>query len=388
MAGVEASEHTDDRQFMALALRLARRGAGRTSPNPAVGAVVVQAGRVVGTGWHRRAGLAHAEVLALRQAGPEALGATLYVTLEPCCHQGRTPPCTQAVLAAGVRRVVAAMVDPDPRVGGQGIAELQSRGIFVEVGPGAPEAARLNEAYLLHRRLGRPFVTYKAAASFDGRTAAADGTSRWITGPEARRDVHRLRAASDAVCIGIGTVLWDDPALTVREVRSRRHPLRVVVDSLARTPPGARVLDGTGPTLIMVTEAAPEDSVAALKARGAEVARLPATGDRLALDAVVACLASRGIVSLLLEGGATLAGAFAGAGLVDRYVFYLAPKLLGGQGAPGLLEGWAAAGVGDARPLVLGGVRRIGTDLRVEARPAAPPGCPPAGATGWAGGRA
>lgn len=386
MAGVEPGADTSDRQFMALALRLARRGTGRTSPNPAVGAVVVQGGRVVGTGWHRQAGQAHAEVLALEEAGPAAPGATLYVTLEPCCHQGRTPPCTGAVAAAGVRRVVVAMLDPDPRVGGRGIGELASQGIAVAVGPGGPEAERLNEAYLLHRRLGRPFVTYKAAASLDGRTAAADGTSRWITGPAARRDVHRLRSASDAICVGIGTVLKDDPSLTVREVRSDRPPLRVVVDSLARTPPGARVLDGAAPTLVTVSDAAPAAAVTAIEARGAEVARLPAAGGRLALGPLLACLAERGIVSLLLEGGAILAGAFAAAGLVDRYVFYLAPKLLGGEGTAGLLEGWAAAGIGDARPLALGRIRRLGPDLRLEARPAGLPGGSGAAATGTARG--
>ncbi|TMK45408.1 MAG: bifunctional diaminohydroxyphosphoribosylaminopyrimidine deaminase/5-amino-6-(5-phosphoribosylamino)uracil reductase RibD, partial [Actinobacteria bacterium] len=239
---------------MRLALRLARKGLGRTSPNPAVGAVVVAGGRVVGTGWHRQAGTEHAEVLALREAGDAARGATLYVTLEPCAHHGRTPPCVEAVLASGVGRVVAAMQDPDPLVAGRGFRALRESGVEVEVGTEGKAAADLNEAYLTHRRLGRPFVTYKAAMSLDGRTAAADRTSHWITGPTARRDVQRLRAASDAICVGIGTVLADNPSLTVRTPNAARRPLRVVVDSLARTPPGARVLDGAAPTLVVVTD--------------------------------------------------------------------------------------------------------------------------------------
>jgi diaminohydroxyphosphoribosylaminopyrimidine deaminase/5-amino-6-(5-phosphoribosylamino)uracil reductase len=334
--------------------------------------VVVAGGRVVGTGWHRRAGTEHAEVLALREAGDAARGATLYVTLEPCSVQGRTPPCVEAVLAAGVARVVAAMEDPDPLVAGRGIRALRAAGVEVAVGLGEQEAAELNEAYVTHRREARPFVTYKAALSLDGRTAAANRTSRWITGPGARRDVQRLRAASDAICVGIGTILADDPSLTVRDVAVRRRPLRVVVDSLGRTPTAAKVLDGAAPTMVVVTEAAPDEDVERLRGAGAEVVVVEGETGRVSVAAMLRCLATRGIVSLLMEGGATLAGSFEAAGLIDRYLFYLAPKLLGGGTAPGVIEGWAAATIGDARPLVLRSARRIGEDLRLEARPAKP----------------
>lgn len=362
-----------DLQFMRQALVLARKGMGRTSPNPAVGAVVVAGGAVVGSGWHRRAGGDHAEVLALRQAGDLARGGTLYVTLEPCSHQGRTPPCVDAVLAAGIARVVAAMEDPDRQVAGRGLQVLAEAGLEVEVGLCGPAAAALNEAYVVHRRLARPMVTYKAALSLDGRTAAADGHSRWITGPEARRDVQHLRARCDAICVGIGTVLADDPSLTVREGRVVRPPLRVVVDSFARTPPAARVLDEAAPTLIVVTQAAPAPAVAALRAAGAEVLEVPSepgsASGRVDIPTLLARLARRGILHVLLEGGATLAGSFAGMGLIDRYRFYLAPKLLGGSPALGVLEGWAAGTMREAVLLSLSRIRRIGEDLVLEARP-------------------
>ena len=364
-----------DTTHMRSALRLARRGLGRTSPNPAVGAVVVAGGMVVGSGWHHRAGAEHAEVLALAQAGPAAAGATLYVTLEPCSHHGRTPPCVDAVLAAGITRVVAAMEDPDRLVAGQGLQALAEAGLVVEVGLLGAAAAALNEAYIVHRRLARPLVTYKAAVSFDGRTAAADGRSQWITGPAARRDVQRLRARCDAICVGIGTVLADDPSLTVREVRVPRPPLRVVVDALARTPVGARVLDRAAPTLVAVTAAAPPSAVAALSAAGAEVLELPGEpgmAGRVAIPPLLARLARRGVLHLLLEGGATLAGSFATVGLVDRYRFYVAPKLLGGAPSPGVLEGWPVATMREAVPLHFTRSRRIGDDLVLEARPPGP----------------
>ena len=366
--GVTASPGSNDDRFMSQALRLARRGLGRTSPNPAVGALVVAGEAVVGTGWHRRAGSDHAEVLALREAGDAAAGATLYVTLEPCSHQGRTPPCVDAIAGAGIRRVVAAMVDPDPRVSGRGIRALREAGVEVEVGPGEASAADLNEAYAVHRRRARPFVTYKAAMSLDGRTAAADRTSQWITGEASRRDVQRLRARSDAICIGVGTVTADDPSLTVRRPGLKAKPLRIVVDSAARTPPGARVLGGEAPTLVVVTDAAAPGDAKRLEETGAEVLHLPGTGS-VPVGELLGCLAGRGVVSLLLEGGATLAGSFAAAGLIDRYLFYVAPKLLGGPPAPGVLEGWTARTIGEARPLMLRDVRRIGEDLRLDARP-------------------
>lgn len=335
-----------------------------------VGAVVVRDGQVAGAGWHHGAGAPHAEVEALAAAGPAARGATVYVNLEPCCHMGRTPPCVDALLRAGVARVVAGMIDPDPNVRGRGLELLGAAGVQAEAGVLEEKARRLNAPYVVHRTLGRPFVTHKAAASLDGRIAAADGTSRWITGPEARRDVHLLRARSDAVCVGVGTVLADDPALTARDVRARRQPLRVVVDSAARTPAGARVLGPEAPTLIVATGAAPPGRVRALRDAGAEVLEVPSEDGRVALPAMLGELARRGVMDLLLEGGGTLAGAFIAAGLIDRFVWYVAPKLLGGAGTAGPLEGWAARAIGDAAALVIESVRRVGEDLRVEARPA------------------
>lgn len=357
-----------DEAWMRRALRLAARGRGKTSPNPMVGCVLVKGGAAVGTGWHRRAGEPHAEILALRAAGEAARGATAYVTLEPCAHQGRTPPCCEALVAAGVGRVVAAMEDPDPRTAGKGLAALRDAEIEAESGLLESEAQKLNEQYIVHRTTGRPFVTYKAGMSIDGRTAAADGSSRWITSAGARLDAHRLRAQSDAVCAGVGTVLADDPRLTVRGVRSSRPPLRVVVDSSARTPIGAQILSPDFPTVVFTAARDGEPAVAALKEAGVEVVCVPGEERSVDLKEMLRILGDRGIVSLLLEGGATLAGAFAGGGLIDRYVFYLAPKLLGGSGA-GALNGWAADSITDAADLVISEVKRIGPDLRITAYP-------------------
>lgn len=360
---------SDDERWMKRALRLAVKGEGRTSPNPMVGAVVVAGDREVAGGWYRGPGTPHAEVAALEGSGSRARGATVYVSLEPCVHHGRTPPCTEALIAAGAARVVAAVEDPDALVSGRGFARLKSSGIEVTSGILEAEARKLNEAYFVHRKLGRPFVTYKAAISLDGRTAAGDGTSRWITGEVARRDAHRLRAKSDAICVGISTVLTDDPSLTVRGVRSRTTPLRVVVDSSARTPKDAKVVSAEAPTLIAVTQSAPPERMSMLEAAGAQVEVLPAGEGGVSVKALVTRLAERGIVSLLLEGGGTLGGAFASAGVIDRYVVYLAPKLIGGEGTTGLLEGWAAGTISEARQLEIESARRLGEDLVIVARP-------------------
>lgn len=354
--------------WMRRALRLAARGRGKTSPNPMVGCVLVKDGALVGSGWHHRAGEAHAEVLALRKAGDGARGSTAYVTLEPCAHHGRTPPCTGALIEAGVSRVVAAMEDPDPRTAGKGIAALRTAGIDAASGLLASEARKLNEQYILHRTAGRPFVTYKAGMSLDGRTAAADGSSQWITSAAARRDAHRLRAQSDAICAGVGTVLTDDPMLTVRGVPGSRSPLRVVVDSAARTPVAAKVLSTDAPTVVFTAAGDAEPAVAALKEAGIEVVCVPGESGTVDLKEMLRILGDRGVVSLLLEGGATLAGSLAGGGLIDRYVFYLAPKLLGASGA-GALNGWVADSVTDAAALVISEIKRLGSDLRVTAYP-------------------
>ncbi len=356
-----------DTAWMRQALRLAARGRGRTSPNPMVGSVLVKDGRLVASGWHHRAGEPHAEVLALREAGRQAWGATAYVTLEPCAHHGRTPPCAEALIAAGVARVVAAMEDPDPRTAGRGIAALGQAGISVEVGVLEPAARRLNEDYIHHRTTGRPFVTYKAGMSMDGRTAAADGSSQWITSLQARKDAHRLRARSDAVCAGIGTVLADDPQLTVRGVPTSRPPLRVIVDSAGRIPAGAKAVSPDAPSLVFAA-AADTAGVTRLKQTGVEVVCVPGERGQVDLPDMLRILGDRGIVSLLLEGGATLAGAFARQGLIDRYVLFMAPKLLGSTGS-GTLNGWAAGSIGEAAELTIYETKRIGPDLRITAYP-------------------
>lgn len=331
---------------MQRALRLAARGAGHTAPNPMVGAVLVRDGAVVGEGYHHRAGEAHAEVLALRAAGAAARGATLFVTLEPCSHQGRTPPCTEAILAAGVGRVVTSMQDPDPRVSGRGIARLRAAGIPVEVGAGEEAARRLNRWYITSRTEGRPRVLYKWAATLDGAVGPASGTSGTISGEAAHRRVHGLRATLDAVLVGSGTVLADDPRLTVRLVRGR-DPLRVVADRRARTPLTARVL----PALILVGADAPPPRLASLRAAGAEIA-LAETPEQ-----ILAELQRRGCLSVLLEGGPHLAAAFFAAGLIDEVAAVVAPALAGG-GLPALV------GPGGP-PLPLHGLRlgRAGEDL-------------------------
>jgi diaminohydroxyphosphoribosylaminopyrimidine deaminase / 5-amino-6-(5-phosphoribosylamino)uracil reductase len=367
---VVADEQDPDEGWMARAVALAEGGRGTASPNPMVGAVLVRNGRVVGEGFHRAAGLAHAEALALAAAGELAAGATCYVTLEPCAHHGRTPPCADALVAAGVARVVAAVADPDPRVGGAGLDRLRAAGVRVDVGAGAEAAAEQNAAYLTHRRLGRPRITLKAAASLDGKVAAPDGTSQWITGPAARADAHRLRAEADAVCVGAGTALADDPRLTVRLPGwSGRQPLRVLVDAAGRVAATGHLFDGEAETLVATTPAAPAAAVDAWKAAGAEVLMCEATvGQAVDLEDLVRALGERGVLELLVEGGPRLQASLWAAGLADRLVWYLAPLAIGGQGAPGLLDDGAAT-LADARRLRLASVDRFGEDLRVVAYP-------------------
>jgi diaminohydroxyphosphoribosylaminopyrimidine deaminase/5-amino-6-(5-phosphoribosylamino)uracil reductase len=371
---VVAAEREPDEAWMARAVALAEGGRGTASPNPMVGAVLVRDGRVVGEGFHRAAGLAHAEAVALAAAGELAAGATCYVTLEPCAHHGRTPPCADALVAAGVARVVAALPDPDRRVGGAGLARLRAAGVRVEVGTGADQAAEQNAAYLTHRRLGRPRITLKAAASLDGKVAAPDGTSQWITGPAARADAHRLRAEADAVAVGAGTALADDPRLTVRLPGwSGRQPLRVLVDAAGRVEATGHLFDGEAETLVATTPAAPAAAVDAWKAAGAEVLMCEptVTAGRAAVDLhdLTRALGERGVLELLVEGGPRLQASLWAAGLADRLVWYLAPLAIGGQAAPGLL-GAGAATLADARRLRLASVDRLGDDLRVVAFPA------------------
>ncbi|MEU0570273.1 bifunctional diaminohydroxyphosphoribosylaminopyrimidine deaminase/5-amino-6-(5-phosphoribosylamino)uracil reductase RibD [Nonomuraea sp. NPDC005983] len=351
---------------MARAVELAARGLGSTSPNPVVGCVVLDAaGDVAGEGFHAYAGGPHAEVVALRQAGERARGGTAYVTLEPCDHTGRTGPCSRALLDAGVARVVLAVPDPNPKAAG-GAARLRANGVEVESGVLAAEAERVNAAWLTFARLGRPYVTWKFAATLDGRSAAADGTSQWITSPEARADVHRLRAASDAIIAGVGTVLADDPHLTARPVapppssHAVRPLVRVVVDSGGRTPPSARVLDGAAPTLVAVAD----DAETALHA---DLLRVPRRDGGLDLHALLKELARRDLVTVLLEGGPALAGSFLRAGLIDRVVAYLAPALLGS--GPAALGDAGVPTISDTHRLAFDEITPIGPDLRLTARP-------------------
>lgn len=319
-----------DTAYMRRALWLAERGRGWTSPNPMVGAVIVRDGTIVGEGYHPAAGEPHAEVFACQMAGERAAGGTLYVTLEPCCHHGRTPPCTETIRAAGLRRVVVSLVDPDPRVSGQSIAALRATGVEVEAGLLEAEAARLNEAYVTHRQTDRPFVVLKLAQTLDGRIATVTGRSQWLTGPDARRRAHQLRSEADAILVGVGTVLADDPQLTVRHVPGRQ-PRPVVLDSAARTPASARLLrSGAPPALICVTNRAPEDRVIALQAAGAEVITLPAAADGgVDLLSVTQTLGARNIVTLLVEGGSRIATAFLRARAVEKIILFIAPRLMG-----------------------------------------------------------
>ena len=359
---VTARRDGSDGVHMDRALALARQGRGRTSPNPMVGAVVVSAaGAVVGSGFHARAGAAHAEVGALDEAGAAARGATLYCTLEPCAHHGRTGPCVARIAEAGIRRVVVAVGDPSPRVNGAGVAWLRERGIQVDMGVRRAEAARLNEVFLTWAALGRPFVTLKIATSRDNRIAARPGARTQITGAAAAAAVHAARAEVDAVCVGSTTVLVDDPLLTARGV-SRRLPLtRVVLDRRLRTPPAAKLF-GTleaGPVVIMTTAAALREQAPAadrLRAAGAAIQPLE-TG---AMEEVMQRLGASEITSLLLEGGAAVHRAAWSAGVVDRVQRYVAPVRLGARGVPWLDDGLSVARLRDAR------VRQLGADVLLE----------------------
>jgi diaminohydroxyphosphoribosylaminopyrimidine deaminase/5-amino-6-(5-phosphoribosylamino)uracil reductase len=378
-----------DEAAMAEAVALGERGRLTAAPNPWVGCVVVAPdGAVVGRGFHRRAGEPHAEVHALSEAGARARGATAYVTLEPCSHQGRTPPCAPALVGAGVARVVVAVLDPDDRVAGRGIEILRAAGLAVDVGAGAGAAARSLAPYLHHRRTGRPLCLLKSAASLDGRTAAADGTSQWITGPEARADAHRLRAESGAVVVGAGTALTDLPTLTWRNLDFGDglvppQPLRVLLDSVGRVPATGPLFDPTlAPILVLTTPAADPEAKGAWKAAGAEVEEVPerkthterglsAPAPGVDLVAALEILGRRGVLQAMIEGGATLHGAFLRAGLVDRLVVYTGGVALGADGRP-LFAGPGPATLDEASRWRLAAVRPVGGDARLDWEPAEP----------------
>ncbi|MDD5557688.1 MAG: bifunctional diaminohydroxyphosphoribosylaminopyrimidine deaminase/5-amino-6-(5-phosphoribosylamino)uracil reductase RibD [bacterium] len=358
-----------DERCMRAALRLARRGLGRTSPNPAVGALVVRGGAVVGRGWHERAGGPHAEIIALRGAGDRARGATMYVTLEPCCTWGKTPPCTAAIIRAGVRRVVAAAIDPNPRHRGRGIAALRRGGVRVDVGLMGGEATVLNGAFRKFITTGFPFTTVKVAMSLDGKIAAPGGDSRWITGPAARRIAHLLRLRHDAVLVGRGTAERDDPLLTARPPgRAAREPWRIILDSGARIPLRLRVLSPplAGRTLVAVADRAPRARVARLEAVGARVIRCPSRGGKVSLRALWRRLGRMGIVSLLVEGGGEAIASVLERGLADRMVVFVAPLVIGGRSAPTPVGGRGAPLIARALRLAPLDARRVGGDLMIE----------------------
>ncbi|MHB1291101.1 MAG: bifunctional diaminohydroxyphosphoribosylaminopyrimidine deaminase/5-amino-6-(5-phosphoribosylamino)uracil reductase RibD [Sulfuricella sp.] len=354
-----------DHEFMAQALRLAEKGLYTTTPNPRVGCVIVRDGRVVGSGWHERAGEAHAEIHALTQAGELARGETVYVTLEPCSHHGRTPPCAEALIKAGVGRVVVAMVDPNPEVAGEGLAQLQQAGIRTDIGLLEKEARQLNIGFVSRMTCGRPWLRLKIAASLDGKTALNNGVSQWITGADARRDAHRLRARSCAVLAGIGTVLADDPMLNVREVETTRQPLRVVVDSGLRMPLTAKMLTA-GETLVVTASSDPARA-GRLREAGAEVLVLPLDG-RVDLARMLDELGRRGINEITVEAGRGLNGALVRQGLVDEFVIYFAPLLLGDR-ARGMFDLPELIAMGERRELRLIDVAMVGRDLRIRALP-------------------
>ena len=359
-----------DDEAMAQALQVSAAARRRSAPNPWVGCVLVQGGEIVGEGASLPAGGAHAEAVALERAGDRARGATAFVTLEPCSHHGRTPPCADALIAAGVTRVVAALEDPDPRVAGAGFARLRDAGVEVVTGVGAGAAARELAPYLHHRRTGRPFVVAKVAMSIDGRIAAADGTSRWITSEAARADAHELRADSQAIVVGAGTAMTDQPTLTVRDVEQmpNRQPLRVVLDARGVVQPTGGLFDAElAPTLMITTAAAPADAVDAWRSAGAkvEVVAPASEGKGVDLDEALALLGREGVLQALVEGGGTLLGRVVAGGHAQRLVAYIAPIVLGIRGAPGLaLPGPAT--IGDADRYALADVCQLGPDVRLD----------------------
>ncbi|MBI4216697.1 MAG: bifunctional diaminohydroxyphosphoribosylaminopyrimidine deaminase/5-amino-6-(5-phosphoribosylamino)uracil reductase RibD [Chloroflexi bacterium] len=354
--------------YMARALALARQALGNVSPNPAVGAVMVRDGQVIGEGCTQPPGGAHAEVMALKAAGPAARGAALYVTLEPCCHKGRTPPCTGAIIAAGLGEVHLAALDPNPLVNGRGKAELETAGIRVRVGEREEEAQELNEAFFKYITTGLPFVTAKFAASLDGKIATRSRQSQWLSGEEARRFGHRLRQISDAVLVGVETALADDPRLTARLGGEGRQPLRIILDSQGRTMPKARLFREPGPVLIATAGPIPLPRRRALESVGAEVVALPAEAGHVALATLLRELGRRQVTSLLVEGGGTVLGAFFDAGLVDRATAVLSPLIIGGREAVSAVAGHGAETLAQAWRLAKVRTEVLGQDIAISGR--------------------
>lgn len=355
-----------DEQWMHMALQLASKGLGRTSPNPVVGAVIVNNGQVAGTGFHQKAGTPHAEIHALREAGSLAQGATLYVTLEPCCHHGQTPPCTKAIIQAGIGRVVVATLDPNPLVAGKGIQQLRAAGIQVTVGVLEEEARRQNEVFMKYMTAKRPFCALKMAVTLDGKIATAGGDTRWITGPQSRTFTHRLRSRYDAILVGINTVINDDPLLTCRlEERPIQDPVRIILDSKLRISPTARVvnLSSEAPTIIVTTRHHDPEKKSLLERRGVEIIPVDDERGKVNLRSLMEVLAHRNITSVLIEGGAQVAAAFLEANLVDKLYWFMAPKIIGGQAALSSVSGQGRSQLKDAWQFEIHETNRLGDDL-------------------------
>jgi diaminohydroxyphosphoribosylaminopyrimidine deaminase/5-amino-6-(5-phosphoribosylamino)uracil reductase len=365
-----------DEFYMQQALTIARYATGRTSPNPLVGAVIVKDGRIVGQGWHRKAGTPHAEVHALAQAGELAKGATVYVTLEPCSHYGRTGPCADALIEAGVQKVVVAMTDPNPEVAGNGLARLRAAGIEVVEGVLADEAAKINEVFLKWITTGMPFGILKTAMTLDGKIAAYTGHSKWITGATAREYVHKLRDIYDGILVGVGTILADNPKLTTRLPEGGHNPVRIIVDSMARTPLTATVVtDKQAPTIIAVGREAPVKRVEALRNLGVEVLVLEQNPQGVNLRQLFKALGERRITSIFVEGGATINASFLADNLIDKVYSFVAPKIIGGKSAPGPVGGNGVDRVDQAALLENITTQTIGTDILISGYIAGREGC-------------
>jgi diaminohydroxyphosphoribosylaminopyrimidine deaminase/5-amino-6-(5-phosphoribosylamino)uracil reductase len=356
----------DDERWMKLALHLAEKGRGRTSPNPMVGAVLVKRGKVVGDGYHARAGEPHAEIVAIENAGEKAKGATLYLNLEPCTHYGRTPPCVPAVIKAGVRKVVVGIEDPNPLVKGRGLTHLKQAGLDVKVGILEKECHRLNEAFFKYIVKHEPFIILKMAATVDGKLATRNGESQWITGEPSRRFVHRLRDQVDGVVVGTGTVLKDDPMLTAR-IRGGRDPYRIVFDSRLRIPENAKVFDlSPSKAIVATTEMAPQDKIERLQEKGARVLISDSKLGKVDLKSSLLKLGELGLMSLLVEGGGQINGSFLDQGLIDKIFLFLSPKLIGDPMAPGIFSGAGVASLKEAISIKDLKVKKIGEDILLE----------------------
>ncbi len=355
--------------FMNRALALAQRGKGRTSPNPLVGAVVVNAGKIVGEGYHRKAGEPHAEIYALQAAGANAKEGTLYVNLEPCCHWGRTPPCTDAIIQAGIKHVYTAHLDPNPKVAGKGVKQLEEAGIEVNIGLCAEAAEKLNEIFIKHVSTGYPFVILKIAMSLDGKIATATGESQWITSDTSRQKVHELRDEVDAILVGIGTVFTDNPALTTRLPNEKgKDATRIVLDSHGRTPAASKIFnpESEAGVIIAVTPQASAENIALLKMAGAEIIVTPVKDGQVCFKTLMGTLGSRGITSVLVEGGGKVNTSALLSGTVDKVMCFVAPKIIGGKEVPGVFDGEGIARLRDAPELKRRTITELECDLLIE----------------------